>query len=533
MTPTPEQEAIIASACTPDLNIMIQAFAGCAKSSTLTMICKKINPIPLIIVVFNRKNKLELEKLVPAWVQVKTLNGLGHQAWSKTIGRRCEPDDRKLGKLVTSLAREWGLELTMDQWSAVRQLVSAAMTAGLIPKAADFPLQMDLGRKGLVPDTEESWAAIADDNWIEIDPDLHRFARAILIESIKMAYQGAISFDDQIYCSAMLGGVFPQVPFLMVDEAQDLSPLNHIQVRKTAKGRIIAVGDHHQAIYGWRGASHDSMNQIRALRPEWRDHQLSVTFRCPQSHVARAASHAIGFKAFASNPAGQIWDFRHALPPKPDAEPRPVTRDDLQGLHWTWDYVERLAAGRPITILCRNNAPLLSMAFKLIRRGKGCQMLGRDIGKGLKALSEKILPDDKTPAPDCVRLIAAWADSQIALARANENLAKVDKITDQTECLQAVLESAEPKDAKALRAAIEALFDRTTGLVTLSTGHKFKGMECPVVIHLDPWRIPSKWAQEAARQGDDRTLVQEWNLNYVVETRSKDVLILANKDDFR
>jgi hypothetical protein len=47
-----------------------------------------------------------------------------------------------------------------------------------------------------------------------------------------------------------------------------------------------------------------------------------------------------------------------------------------------------------------------------------------------------------------------------------------------------------------------------------------------VVVHLDPWRIPSKWAKsEAAR-------IQEANLRYVIETRPKKALVLANIEDF-
>ena len=52
------------------------------------------------------------------------------------------------------------------------------------------------------------------------------------------------------------------------------------------------------------------------------------------------------------------------------------------------------------------------------------------------------------------------------------------------------------------------------------------------MLHLDPWRIPSKWAREAAREGDTAQLDQEWNLKYVAETRTKHTLLEANLKTF-
>jgi hypothetical protein len=76
----------------------------------------------------------------------------------------------------------------------------------------------------------------------------------VLTDSIRLAYEGQIDFDDQIYMPTLFGGTFPRFPLVMVDEAQDLSPLNHAMLEKLVTSRLIAVGDPFQSIYGFRGA---------------------------------------------------------------------------------------------------------------------------------------------------------------------------------------------------------------------------------------------------------------------------------------
>ena len=158
-------------------------------------------------------------------------------------------------------------------------------------------------------------------------------------------------------------------------------------------------------------------------------------------------------------------------------------------------------------------------------------MRGREIGKGLVALSKKIIKEDKTPRETCLKLVEEWIAKEIRLAQANGKEPKVAAITDRGECLLAVLEHPSVDTAGHLRKALESLFAKDTG-VTLSTIHKAKGLEWETVVVLDPWRIPSRFAQRAASLGDIKQIEQEYNLKYVCETRAKRVLILANKDDF-
>lgn len=519
LVPTEEQQDIIASARTPD-PVMIQAYAGTAKTTSIALAAPQIR-VPALALAFNKKIADELRPRLPPNWNVKTLNGLGHLAWVRALPARIgiEVDDRKIGRIVRDVAKEGRAGLTKDQWEQVRGLVRVAMQSGVSPGDEGEPF---------VADTEEVWAELAAEAWIpQVDvPLLVDLARHVLVASIAEAKRGIICFDDQTYCPTILGGKWPRYPALAVDEAQDLSPLNHRMVRLASRedGKVIVVGDSKQAIYGWRGADAASMTTLRAGRAGWTDRKLTLTFRCPKVIVAKQQGHAPGFRAAASNRQGRVEIWQRGGRGADDEVPQ-----DLGG--WSWAELRALGPGT-IAILCRNNAPLLALAFKLLRQRVGVVVAGRDIGKGLVGLARKVCPAEAS-AERCLGLIEEWEQRETAAAAIAGHDDRVESVLDRGECLRAVLAGAECRSGADLATALAMLFARDSGDVTLSTIHRAKGLEWDIVGHVDPWRVPSKRARQAARDGDERALEQEWNLRYVAETRTRDVLVQMNLDEFR
>lgn len=509
MTPTPEQQAIIDAIKSSDKSMMIRAMAGCAKTTTLELAARAMPVRPSLATAFNVKIKKEMETRLPRHFQVKTLNGLGHEAWGRAIGKRCSVDDKKIGKLVKQVLdqnrAQFG-ETTSEEFSSLLSLVRRARTIGLIPSQWQRP-----NTRSLVPDDDSGWETIGDSLYLDLTDQFIYAARLVLVECIKLSYEGVIDFDDQIYMSALFGGVFARYPIVMVDEAQDLSPLNHIQVEKSAAQRLIVVGDPRQAIYAFRGADSSSMENLRTLRKEWIDLPLSLTFRCPKTVVLRQQNHAPGFTAHDTNAEGIIhqWTEREK---------------------WTIADAEALGTGQ-IAILCRNNAPLMAAALRIIKSGRGCTILGREIGKSLITLSSKILPRDEGSPAQAAEAINKWAEKEIALARANGKEERIAIIEDKADCLQAVVSSLDGDEVRSpakLRKLLETIFSSDSMRITLATGHKAKGLEWPIVIHLDPFRVPSKYARRALEEGNPTPYEQDLNLKYVIETRAKHDLVFAN-----
>lgn len=490
--PTPEQGLIFEAAVNTKDNLMIRAYAGTGKTSTLTRMSELMSTVPSMYLVFNKKNQLEAEKLFPSHFTVLTANGLGHRAWGRTLGKRLTLNQDKLRDILKGYEKvEYG------NFGLIMQLVRRARHAGLIPKGHQYE------NSSLLEDEWETWENMAFDLFEDLNDEVHFYCRKLLVDTIKLSFQGVIDFDDQIYMPALFGGNFPRFPVVMVDEAQDLSPINHIQIKRAAADRIIAVGDSRQAIYAFRGADSSSMDNLRKLRPTWTDLKLSTTFRCPKLVVERQSRHAVGFNAGPANVEGEVKYLEK------------------------WD-IETLP--RPLAILCRNNAPIIACALRIIARGMGCTVQGGEIGKQLVNLSKKVLPVDQEGYDRCVERIELWRRNETIKATAKDQTEKISIINDRADCLLAVLDNSDARTAAGLRAVLGTMFSRENNQITLSTIHRAKGLEWSTVVHLDPFRLPSKFAIKASDAGNPIPLEQENNLLYVAETRTKNRLYLADLD---
>lgn len=159
-------------------------------------------------------------------------------------------------------------------------------------------------------------------------------------------------------------------------------------------------------------------------------------------------------------------------------------------------------------VLCRNNAPLVALAFELVRRDVPVRVLGRKFGDGLAKLV------DRSKCDSCIDLLTWLSIWQLKkLASCDERQAYA--INDQYECLHVLARSS--RNCVDVTERIKRLFDDNAGAshVTLSTIHKAKGLEWDTVFILDSWLIPPKWCK--TQDGLD----QERNLMYVAVTRAK------------
>lgn len=496
LTPSPEQSAILDGARDSNDSIFIHAGAGCSKTTTLTMLSKVLPRVPSCVLVFNASIKKELSEKFPSHYEVMTFNALGQKAIGRFLNKQqIQVDKTKLYTLLKSILQEEGLILQGDKFQQVLKLCTFAMQEGLVPESFDI--------RGFIEDTPETWEELAEVCALTISGEEISLANQLLILSIKESLKGRISFDDQIYISVFFAkNFFPRFSQCLVDEAQDLSPLNREQIRYTClTGRLVIVGDDKQAIYAFRGSDANSFINLRALRPSWQTYPLLTTFRCPKNVVTLANRYAIGFRANESNPLGTVRD--------------------LSRLEEPWCISDYLLSPS-VAILCRNNAPLLNMAFSCLSNNIPCEYLGRDIGKSLERLVKSIAGTALSQSrDDFLARLQSWE-----IRETGKYLNNSDSIQDRCDSIRALFGTAH-KDVYSVLQRIEELSKMTSGKLVLATGHKAKGLEWHTVVHLDPWRVPSKFA--LSKGGS--ILTQDLNVRHVITTRTQDTLVLANLKD--
>lgn len=464
-SPTPEQEAILLAATTTTDNLLISALAGAAKTTTLVMIAEALAPTAMLCLAFNKRIATEMQERLPSTCAASTLNSLGHRAWGQTIGRRLTLDDRKCFRLLKEaferLSPDDRSEVA-DSFVDILRAIEGGKMGGWVPDDQFHTA------KPLLTDDEfiDSWE-------IELSDLEFELVRSVTIASLREAFKGVVDFADQLLMPTIFPCSFPSYPIVLVDEAQDLSLLNHAMLKKiVGKRRLIAVGDECQSIYGFRGAHENSMTLLREFF-SMKELTLSTSFRCPIAVVEAAR-----------------WRAPHMQWPSWATQGLVTT-----SVSWT---AESLAPDA--VILCRNNAPLFKMAIALLQRHRYPQLVGNDVGKSLITTMKKF--GSGTMKRDAVlAAIDSWEAKKAAKARRKAS------VHDQAACMRVF--ATEGSTLAEILAYAEALLARG-GPVKLMTIHKSKGLEFDHVYLLDDFLIK-----------DDQ---QDQNLKYVAQTRAKSTL---------
>lgn len=474
-TPTPEQLAIVDAATSTSDNLLISALAGAAKTSTLILLAEALPDTEILALAFNVKVKKEMEERLPPNCKSMTLNGLGHSTWRNATGRTPTINKDKGYEILDALMK--------DLSAADRRAIHDGLGMGELLRIVAFGKQC-----GFIPTGhfEQSRRLLGTDEFFpHIDWRLSDLEHDLIIEatltSIRQALVGQFDFDDQILMPTVFHGAFPRYPLVLVDEAQDLSALNHATLRKlVGTRRLIAVGDERQAIYGFRGAHEDSMHKLGADF-SMREMSLSTSFRCPEAIVDHARWRAPHMQA--ANPGGTV----HTL------------------TSWSSDTIPDSAF-----ILCRNNAPLFRTALRLLRSGRHVELSNGDVAKQLLRVLQKF-GDKSTPQDQVLDAIARWVGKE----RAKVKQRAWSLIDDKAACLQLFAEQG--PDLGSIILYVQHLIN-SSGTVKLKTIHGAKGLEADDVFILDENLI-----------GDEG---QEHNLRYVAQTRSKCNLTYIYTEDY-
>jgi superfamily I DNA/RNA helicase len=161
-------------------------------------------------------------------------------------------------------------------------------------------------------------------------------------------------------------------------------------------------------------------------------------------------------------------------------------------------------------ILCRINAPLVKVCYSLIKQGKTARIVGRDIGKGLIALIDRLKPWDIN---DLLVKLNDYKFKEIDKLEKAGRESQAEAIKDKCDTLVALTDGV--NDLTTLKARIEKIFTDQISGISLSSVHRAKGLEADNIYVLKPHLMPFPKATK------DWEVEQERNVMYVALTRAK------------
>lgn len=480
MKPTLQQEAIYTAIRSGKQHLMVSALAGTGKTTTAIGAIQSAGDAGRTgFVAFNQHIARELQSRLPAGAHACTLHSLGFAACRQAFPG-VQVDEAKLTKLMRQVAPV----------ASVKHRQLAEQLARLCKYTLSVPKQ-------------EALDALCEHHGIEVDnwarESIYALARALLSASAED--QKTIDFDDMVWFPACHDLPVDQFDLLIVDEAQDLNRAQQeLALAAVNSGRLCPIGDENQAIYGFSGADSDSLPRLReqlAADSQCLQFPLTITWRCPRSHVALARRIVSTLEASPTAIEGVI-----------------ATQSEEE-------IVKNLRPGD--LVISRKNAPAVSMTYRLVLAGIPAIMRGRDIGKGLLSLLTCLDPVD---VADLIRRIEEYRERETThLLRQNASTSRFDSLDDRCDCLSQLARSARSLDD--LRDFIGRVFsdhEKPGNAVVLSSIHRAKGLEADTVYVLDPASLPL-----IRRDSKPWQRVQEHNLCYIAATRAKQSLIFENE----
>lgn len=466
MALTDQQEAACRHFIEQPRHLGLCARAGTGKSYTIKqMVSRLTKRCRVLIVAFNKDIADEMRAGVPRWVDVKTLHALGFGAMKRHLN---QPNLAPDGNLMRGIVREAVPQMPGFQHkslvSSTSKIVSMAMCQLVdeIPDLVQIIHNYDVPvAEGLEPEQYAVWAQKALDLSLDVN--------------------GTISFDQMVYVPARLNIMTGAYDHVLFDEAQDG---NRAQKRLVInalgkRGKATVVYDDCQAIYFFRGASADAVEDlVKSLHADVLP--LSVTFRCPRRVVELAQALVPDYTACDDAPEGRVtWETEH-------------------------DLLHKIRPGH--AVIARSNVYLVRICMKLLKRNIRARVVGRDYAEKFHALLDRAPNDRVVNLLDTLTEYSRQETERLTAAGQDD---KVEEVVDTVTALRELSEGV--TSVWRLRETVNNLFvdDKTAGhdAVRCMTVHKAKGLQWP-----DVWVMESSF-----RIGSD----EGRNLYYVAITRTQ------------
>lgn len=485
------QKTIFKEVETTDNNILVGAVAGSGKSSTIFH-CLTLSNKRQLVLSFNQ----EIAK-----------NGRKRAEKDMVLKQRLDKD------LFISTFHSYGITIIKESGFWIRHGVKVNPN-----KVADFVFKNPIiddslknyfyvlltnlrGHGVLTTDPEElstlfkrNWSSLLTATCDKNDAKMINRRMKLLANCLKELDKdvGQIDFDDMLRFP-LIYGLFTKVNSLVipnilyVDEVQDVNAaqLGFIKQIMDIGGRIIAFGDAHQAIYGFRGAMSNSIGMVKRLT-QAKELPLSVSYRCASKIVSFC--HA---------------DYQEKELTAPEIEAytqggRVIVCKSLDDDKYRVDLV--LKHGIKMVVSAKNKH-LVSICISLMNQNQACNLKKSKLTTVIKRIVRQF-EQEKLPFSMLVK-------------RVKELLGSPDVKDGQKDSLSATLEFITGFGLKTYTEVYERIkvMDKQKKGIHLHTVHSAKGLEEDSVMVIDDFF-----------NSEDN---QMQNMRYVAFTRAKELLMVC------
>jgi DNA helicase-2/ATP-dependent DNA helicase PcrA len=485
--PTDEQNRIFLFIKLRPENVLIKAFAGCGKTSTVVEAVKLLPPDKSItFLAFNKHIQEELKTKLPEHVRCYTTYGLGTAAIKRKYGDKITFDEFKADKIILKKSKNWDLH---DEFKSQEKIDFYLNSIKKLTNLCRLTLTVKAEYIPYIADRYEI-------NNLGKPQDIKRVLKVLDEMSTN---RETFDFTDMVYLPAIDNGIwmFPQ-DYVFVDEIQDVNRCQIKMIEKILKrdkktgkvlGRLITVGDFFQGIYGFNAADEKSFEWFEKF-PNTKVLPLSHSFRCAKNIIIEANRLVPDIRALDNAPDGIVRE------------------GDVLTEAESGDFV-----------LCRTTMPLVKLFFEFLVQHKKAIVKGSDIGIHLIELIGKIKTIKELTEYWELELLNFRKDLKTkGVLNPDEHsgyVALADKVLTLTFLAKLSNNIEDLKDK------IRTIFTDEIKGICLSTIHKAKGLEANRVFIVRPDLLPMKavkgWQQ-----------IQETNLEYVAITRAKTELIYDN-----
>ena len=433
------------------------AVAGAGKTRMLESVCKTLHVSEYVYCAYTRMVAKEAKRRLPL-SSVTTISGMGYSVVLSNLGYApLKPKKyyfilyRMKGPLVPHMDRLAICAL----WEKVR-LSGREPTAAVIRALIEhYGAEVTYSPEEL----EELFGEMAEEGY--------------------NTRKNGVDYTDMLWMPVYFKMKTPKHRYILVDEFQDLSPVQQSLVANVLAENALYVGDPNQSIFGFAGADYKCLSSMSDLFPATQ-FSMDVTWRCPHSHVTLAQKIV----------------------------PRIVSREGAEE-----GTVEKVAQSRlhehvlpGDLVLCRNNSPLIKATYGLLKNGVPAYVRGRDLCVQLCKIIDALRP--------AVLLAHVVERAKKVKKKAARSLFGFVPTGDTIQCLDMFVRTSKSNTYDGVRADIVRMFTPNSTAVVLSSVHRAKGLESRRVALLQPELIPSVHATK------DWEMEQERNLMYIALTRS-------------